>query len=91
MVLPASAAAEQDASWVNKAGRVQLGRRAVSSAGDAQPSWSLIDALAGAFGASVVPGSAPAVFEALAGSAEGMDGLSHKALGSEGVPLGASA
>ena len=45
VILPAAAYTEQDATYVNTEGRVQMTRRAVSPPGDAREGWSILRAL----------------------------------------------
>lgn len=45
VILPGAAYVEKDATWVNTEGRVQLGRRAAATPGDAREDWAIIRAL----------------------------------------------
>ena len=50
VVLPGAAYTEQDATYVNTEGRVQLGRKAVFPPGEAREDWAILRALSGAVG-----------------------------------------
>ncbi len=50
VVLPGATYTEKDAIWVNTEGRVQLGRRAVATPGDAREDWTIIRALSDVLG-----------------------------------------
>jgi NADH-quinone oxidoreductase subunit G len=50
VVLPASAWAEVDSTWVNKQGRVQTSERALVATGDAEPGWLLVAKIGKALG-----------------------------------------
>lgn len=50
VVLPASAWAEVDSTWVNKQGRVQTSERALVASGDAEPGWLLVAKVGKALG-----------------------------------------
>jgi NADH dehydrogenase/NADH:ubiquinone oxidoreductase subunit G len=84
VVLPSAAAPEQAATWINRKGRVQLGKRAIGAAGDAKAGWELLDAIAVALGSSVVPEKAADVFAAFAAKVPALTGMTHAGLGGEG-------
>ncbi len=50
VILPGATYTEKDAIWVNTEGRVQLGRRAVATPGDAREDWTIIRALSDVLG-----------------------------------------
>ena len=50
VILPGAAYVEKDATWVNTEGRVQLGRRAAATPGDAREDWTIIRALSDVLG-----------------------------------------
>ncbi|QSB43931.1 NADH-quinone oxidoreductase subunit G [Tsuneonella flava] len=53
VILPAASYAEKDGTYVNTEGRVQFAEKAVFAPGDAREDWTILRALADAFGVSV--------------------------------------
>ena len=53
IILPAASYAEKDGTYVNTEGRVQFAEKAVFAPGDAREDWTILRALADAFGVSV--------------------------------------
>jgi NADH-quinone oxidoreductase subunit G len=53
IILPAAAYSEKDGTYVNTEGRVQFAEKAVFALGDAREDWTILRALADAFGVSV--------------------------------------
>src|SRR5690606_33017120 len=53
IILPASAYTEKAGTYVNTEGRVQFAHKAVFAPGDAREDWTILRALADAFGVSV--------------------------------------
>ena len=53
IILPAAAFTEKPGTYVNTEGRVQFGEKAVFAPGDAREDWTILRALADAFGVSV--------------------------------------
>ncbi|QDM39986.1 NADH-quinone oxidoreductase subunit NuoG [Altererythrobacter sp. TH136] len=53
IILPAAAYSEKDGTYVNTEGRVQFAERAVFPPGDAREDWTILRALADAFGVEV--------------------------------------
>jgi NADH-quinone oxidoreductase subunit G len=53
VILPAAAFSEKDGTYVNTEGRVQFAERAVFAPGEAREDWTILRALADAFGVNV--------------------------------------
>jgi len=53
IILPAASYAEKDGTYVNTEGRVQFAEKAVFAPGDAREDWTILRALADAFGVTV--------------------------------------
>ncbi|MEL7728321.1 NADH-quinone oxidoreductase subunit NuoG [Citromicrobium bathyomarinum] len=53
IILPAASYAEKDGTYVNTEGRVQFAEKAVFAPGDAREDWTILRALADAFGVNV--------------------------------------
>jgi NADH-quinone oxidoreductase subunit G len=53
IILPAAAYSEKDGTYVNTEGRVQFAEQAVFAPGDAREDWTILRALADAFGVNV--------------------------------------
>jgi len=53
VILPGAAFSEKDGTYVNTEGRVQYGEKAVFAPGDAREDWTILRALADAFGVNV--------------------------------------
>ncbi|WP_226017044.1 NADH-quinone oxidoreductase subunit NuoG [Novosphingobium sp. FKTRR1] len=53
VILPGAAFSEKDGTYVNTEGRVQFAEKAVFAPGDAREDWTILRALADAFGVSV--------------------------------------
>lgn len=53
VILPAASYAEKDGTYVNTEGRVQFAEKAVFAPGDAREDWTILRALADAFGVTV--------------------------------------
>ncbi|WP_353229091.1 NADH-quinone oxidoreductase subunit NuoG [Novosphingobium sp.] len=53
VILPAAAFSEKDGTYVNTEGRVQYAEKAVFAPGDAREDWTILRALADAFGVTV--------------------------------------
>ncbi|MCW1986095.1 UNVERIFIED_ORG: NADH-quinone oxidoreductase subunit G [Sphingomonas sp. R1F5B] len=53
VILPAAAVSEKDGTYVNTEGRVQFAERAVFAPGEAREDWTILRALADAFGVNV--------------------------------------
>lgn len=87
VVVPVCHPTEMDGSYVNRDGRVQRIRRAVTPAGDAVPAWQAVDRLGAALGASLGAGMVAAAFNAMARAVTRMKGMEFKALGDGGLPL----
>ncbi|MBM4048486.1 MAG: NADH-quinone oxidoreductase subunit NuoG, partial [Planctomycetes bacterium] len=85
VVLPATTWCEDDGTFTNCAGRVQLLRKAVNPPGEARPDWRIIADLAARLGAAWRYESAADVFHDLAAHVPSYIGLSYRALGTLGV------
>ena len=87
VVIPVCHTVEMDGSYVNRQGRVQRIRRAVSAAGDALPAWLVVDRLGAKLGVAPGTGMVASAFNAMARAVPQMRGMEFKALGDEGLQL----
>jgi NADH-quinone oxidoreductase subunit G len=83
-VAPVTHAAEMDATYVNRQGRVQRVRRAVNPLGDAIPAYAALERIAVAMGKSIGCSMPVAAFAAMARAVPRLNGLDYKSIGSTG-------
>ncbi len=89
VLLPSSAGAEEDGTFVNFEGRVQLVRRCHVPRGEGRPGWRVASDLALAAGVQMPQWTtASEVLEELGAVSEPFEGLTHRALGLLGVSRG---
>jgi predicted molibdopterin-dependent oxidoreductase YjgC len=88
VVLPTAAWVEREGTWTNVDGRVQRFWRAVLPRAEARPGWEVLAAVARALGHDWRPARAETLFRELAGEVPAFAGLSYKALGDHGAPVG---
>jgi NADH-quinone oxidoreductase subunit G len=89
-LLPVSAHVEQDATYINRNGRVQRLRRALFPAGDSQPAYRVLDSLGTALGESMGTTMGAGTFAQMAAEIAGMTSMTYKTLGTEGQDLGSA-
>jgi NADH-quinone oxidoreductase subunit G len=79
VILPGAAFTEKDGTYVNTEGRVQFAEKAVFAPGEAREDWSILRALADAFGVSVGFDSFEELRAAMIAEvpALGVEGLAH--------------
>ncbi|KUR77681.1 NADH-quinone oxidoreductase subunit NuoG [Novosphingobium sp. FSW06-99] len=79
VILPGAAFSEKDGTYVNTEGRVQYAEKAVFAPGEAREDWSILRALADAFGVSVGFDSFDELRAAMIAAvpALGVEGLAH--------------
>ncbi len=87
ILIPVCHTVEMDGSYVNRTGRVQRLRRAVTAAGDALPAWLVLERLGAKLGAAPGTGMVATAFNAMAKVVPAMKGMEFKALGDAGLPL----
>jgi NADH-quinone oxidoreductase subunit G len=85
VVLPLANMAEEDGAYVNRDGRVQRYFQAKPAPGMARPAWWVLGELVAELEGTEHPSSAEAVFMELAGSVDGLKGLSYARLGLAGA------
>jgi len=90
VVLPMAAWAEEQGTYTNFAGRVQISNRAVAPPGEA---WPLHNMLAGMLGQAGIQVSADpaAIFEWMSRETPGYQGLDYDSIGNLGCPRAAAA
>jgi predicted molibdopterin-dependent oxidoreductase YjgC len=86
VLLPMAAWAEENGSFTNYAGRVQLTNRAVAPAGDSVPLYAMMSGMLGLSGMQVSPDPA-AIFEWLARETPAYAGMTYPSIGKLGVEL----
>ncbi len=89
-VLPAAAYLEKEGTFVNGTGRVQLAPRAFPPLGDSREEWRVLLDLADRLGLRLRWRQPSEIFDGLAGFLEPFRGLSHTAIGAQGIQLAAS-
>jgi NADH-quinone oxidoreductase subunit G len=79
VILPGAAFTEKDGTYVNTEGRVQFAEKAVFAPGEAREDWSILRAMADAFGVSVGFDSFEELRAAMIAEvpALGVEGLAH--------------
>ena len=87
IVIPVCHTVEMDGTYVNRQGRVQRLRRAVTAAGDALPAWLVLERLGAKLGTAPGTGMVAAAFNAMAKAIPQMKGMEFKALGDAGLML----
>jgi NADH-quinone oxidoreductase subunit G len=87
LVLPLATYAESEGTFTNAAGRVQRFRAAVVPPGEARAGWRVVGEILTALGAGPAPGTADAVFAALAAEVGAFRGLTYETLGTQGVAV----
>jgi NADH-quinone oxidoreductase subunit G len=89
-LFPLSLWAEEDGTFTNAKGRVQRLRKALEPLAGARPAWAWARAWAQELGLEPGPGSAEALFAAMAAETVGYAGLDYAALGDLGASTGAA-
>jgi formate dehydrogenase major subunit len=84
VILPASAFLEKEGTYTNTDRRVQIGRMAISSPGEARPDWQVLCELSKRLGYQMNYHSPDEVFTEFASLTHSYTGLSYDHLGSEG-------
>jgi len=87
LVMPSAVYAEKDGTFTNFQGRVQRIHAALDPAGDAQPEWAIVTALAARLGVSLAYADAQSIFADLAKTERPFHGLSYDAIGDHGALL----
>ncbi|MCI0490237.1 MAG: molybdopterin-dependent oxidoreductase [Blastocatellia bacterium] len=77
VVLPVTAWSEENGSYTNYQGRVQLARRAVTPAGDMRPVWQVFALLLAVSGADISWSTAADVFESLTETEPAYRGITY--------------
>jgi predicted molibdopterin-dependent oxidoreductase YjgC len=85
VVLPLATYAESDGTFTNHAGRVQRFHESVPPPGQARPGWRVLGDLVAAMTSADAPGSAAAVFQALAAENGAFVGLDYERIGGQGA------
>jgi formate dehydrogenase major subunit len=84
VVLPATSALEKNGTFTNTDRRVQVGRKALESPGEARTDWKIICDIAARLGVPMEYGSSADVFDEMVSLMPAYSGLSHEKLGSTG-------
>jgi formate dehydrogenase major subunit len=84
VVLPASSYFEKTGTYTNTDRRVQLGRKAVDSPGEAREDWRILCEVARRMGYAMDYASTAEVFAEFTGLTQGYAGLTHENLGATG-------
>jgi formate dehydrogenase major subunit len=84
VILPASSFAEKEGTYTNTDRRVQLGRKAIDSPGQARPDWQIICDISTRMGYPMPYRSPEEVFNELASLSPNLAGLSYDKLGTTG-------
>ncbi|MBL8150049.1 MAG: molybdopterin-dependent oxidoreductase, partial [Blastocatellia bacterium] len=86
VVFPVNSFAEQDGTYTNSVGQVQLVRRAIEGSGQTRPDWMVINALARDMGADIgAKGSAAGILRDIAAEVPGYDGITFDRIKKEGA------
>ncbi len=89
ILLPANEYFEDEGTLVNKDGRVQRFRPALSSPGDSKKGWEILTGLADGLGIDNLKYStAKAIFDSIAGDIKAFESLNYDKLGMSGAVLG---
>ncbi len=84
VILPASSFPEKEGTYTNTDRRVQLGRKAIESPGQARPDWQIICEISTRMGYPMTYQSPEEVFRELASLSPSLAGLSYARLGTTG-------
>ncbi|MEE8104154.1 MAG: formate dehydrogenase subunit alpha [Planctomycetota bacterium] len=84
VVLPATSALEKNGTFTNTDRRVQVGRKALESPGEARTDWKIICDIAQRLGMPMEYGSSAEIFDEMVSLMPAYHGLSHEKLGSTG-------
>jgi len=87
VALPARAYGEFDGAFVSFEGRAQRVRAALRAPGEAEPAWRILRDLGRRLGLALEHASAAEVFQDAASTVPAFAGLTHRALGDQGMPL----
>ena len=84
VILPATSFPEKEGTYTNTDRRVQIGRKAIDSPGQARPDWQIICEIATRMGYPMRYNSPEEVFRELASLSPSLAGLSYAKLGTTG-------